>query len=280
MSYAQIATLPPQYGLYSAFVGTLIYCLFATSKDVSIGPVAVMSLKISQIISDVDKCFPGMWEGPQIATTVAFVSGLIVLGIGLLRLGWIVEFIPVPAVSGYMTGSAINIVAGQVAGLLGEYGFDTRAATYKVIINCFKFLPDTKLDAAFGITGLFALYAIRIGCDALGRRYPRRHSSSYPSSGMHSCLLSCLLHPGSTAGIVSAILENTLSKSWKPCRAVFNTSAPPVIDGKLVSALAGQLPVATIILLLEHIAISKSFGRVNGYKINPNQELIAIGVTN
>ncbi|OCH95306.1 sulfate permease [Obba rivulosa] len=282
MSYAQIATLPPQYGLYSAFVGTLIYCLFATSKDVSIGPVAVMSLTISQIISDVDKRFPGVWEGPQIATTVAFVCGLIVLGIGLLRLGWIVEFIPAPAVSGYMTGSAINIVAGQVPGLLGESGFNTRAATFEVIINSFKFLPQTKLDAAFGITGLFSLYAIRMGCDALGRRYPRRQRLFFFLSVFRNAFVMVVLtlaswlycrHRVSHSGKYPIKILQTVPRG-------FQHVGPPVIDGKLVSALAGQLPVATIILLLEHIAISKSFGRVNGYKINPNQELIAIGVTN
>ena len=166
--------------------------LFATSKDVSIGPVAVMSLTVSRIIASVNEHHPNVWSGPQIATTVAFICGFIVLGIGLLRLGWLVEFIPAPAVSGFMTGSAISIVAGQVPGLLGESGFkyvhmlfhcsealltlvvSTRDATYKVIINCFKFLPATKLDAAFGITGLVSLYLIRIACDYLGARYPRR----------------------------------------------------------------------------------------------------------
>ena len=98
--------------------------MFATSKDVSIGPVAVMTLTVSQIISYVNHHHPGEWDGPQIATTVAFICGFIVLCIGLLRLGWIVEFIPLPAVSGFMTGSAINIVSGQVAGLLGESGFE------------------------------------------------------------------------------------------------------------------------------------------------------------
>jgi solute carrier family 26 (sodium-independent sulfate anion transporter), member 11 len=83
-----------------------------------------MSLTVSQIIAHVNKSHPGVWEGPQIATTVAFICGLIVLGIGLLRIGWLVEFIPAPAVSGFMTGSAINIVAGQVPGLLGETGFE------------------------------------------------------------------------------------------------------------------------------------------------------------
>jgi len=62
--------------------------------------------------------------------------------------------------------------------------------------------------------------------------------------------------------------------------AGFQHVGQPVIDRELVSALAGQLPIATVILVLEHIAISKSFGRINNYKINPNQELIAIGVTN
>ena len=82
-----------------------------------------MSLTVSQIIKHVNDKHPGVWTGPEIATTVSFVCGFIVLGIGLLRLGWIVEFIPAPAVSGFMTGSAINIVAGQVPGLMGISGF-------------------------------------------------------------------------------------------------------------------------------------------------------------
>ena len=83
-----------------------------------------MSLTVAQIIKHVNEAHPDMWDGPQIATTVAFICGFIVLGIGLLHLGWLVEFIPAPAVSGFMTGSAINIVAGQVPGLLGETGFE------------------------------------------------------------------------------------------------------------------------------------------------------------
>lgn len=282
MSYAQIATLPPQYGLYSAFVGTLIYCLFATSKDVSIGPVAVMSLTVSQIITHVNNSHPGEWGGPQIATTVAFISGFIVLCIGILRLGWIVEFIPLPAVSGFMTGSAINIAAGQVPGLLGESGFDTRAATYQVIINTLKFLPDCKLDAAFGLVGLFSLYAIRITCDWLTKRYPRRQRIFFFISVFRNAFVIIVLtiaawlycrHRKSKSGKYPIKILQTVPRG-------FQHVGPPVIDTSLIAALASELPVATIILLLEHIAISKSFGRVNGYKIDPNQELIAIGVTN
>ncbi|KAJ6455810.1 sulfate transporter family-domain-containing protein [Mycena sanguinolenta] len=282
MSYAQIATLPVQYGLYSSFVGVTIYCLFATSKDVSIGPVAVVSLIMSQIIGRVTAAHPGQWEGPEIATTVAFICGFIVLGVGLLRLGWIIEFIPAVAVSGYMTGSAISIAAGQVPGLMGITGFNTRAATYHVIINSLKGLPRTTLDAAWGLTSLFALYAIRILCDYLGKRYPRRARIFFFISVIRNAFVILVMtiaawlycrHRRSKKGTYPIKILQTVPRG-------FQNVGQPTIDHNLVTALAGELPVATIVLLLEHIAISKSFGRLNGYTINPNQELIAIGVTN
>ncbi|KAG1841343.1 sulfate transporter family-domain-containing protein [Suillus tomentosus] len=282
MSYAILASLPAQYGLYSSFVGVLIYCFFATSKDVSIGPVAVMSQTVAQIIIAVDAKYPHKWASPLIATTLAFVCGFIVLGIGLLRIGWIVEFIPVPAVSGFMTGSAISIVAGQVPALMGITGFSTRAATYEVIINTLKGLPRTKLDAAWGLTGLFSLYAIRIICDRLSKRYPRRARLLFFISITRNAFVVIVL---TLASWLYCRHRKTASGNYpiailKTVPSGFQNVGAPVIDSELVKALGPHIPVATIILLLEHIAIARSFGRINGYKINPNQELIAIGVTN
>lgn len=83
-----------------------------------------MSLTVANVIKHVQEHHPGEFDGPIIATALAFVCGFIVLGIGILRIGWIVEFIPMPAVSGFMTGSAISIAAGQVPGLMGIKGFE------------------------------------------------------------------------------------------------------------------------------------------------------------
>ncbi|KIL68649.1 hypothetical protein M378DRAFT_71186 [Amanita muscaria Koide BX008] len=281
MSYAQIATLPPEYGLYSSFVGVLFYCLFATSKDVSIGPVAVMSLTVGNIITRIEASNPTLWSGPQIATTLAFVCGFIVLGIGLLRLGWIIEFIPAPVVSGFMTGSALNIASGQVAGLLGIAGINTRAETYRVIIDTLRALPSSRLDAAWGVTGLVSLYAIRSLCSQLSKRFPRRGRIFFFISVMRNGFVIIVLtiaawlycrHRGPAGKYPIKILQNVPSG--------FKHVGQPYIDRQLLASLAPELPVATIILLLEHIAIGKSFGRLNNYRINPNQELIAIGVTN
>ncbi len=92
-----------------------------------------MSLTVSQIIKAVDQKHPGEWEPQTIATTVSFICGFIVLGVGLLRLGFIVEFIPAPAVSGFMTGSAINIVVGQIPGLMGITGFEYVTPTFSLL---------------------------------------------------------------------------------------------------------------------------------------------------
>jgi sodium-independent sulfate anion transporter 11 len=110
--------------------------LFATAKDVSIGPVAVMSLQVSQIIKYIDNKHHNEWSGPEIAVNLAFLCGFIVLGVGLLRLGWLVELIPIPAVAGFMTGSAINIAVSQVPGLMGITGFEFVLPSLVLKVHC------------------------------------------------------------------------------------------------------------------------------------------------
>ncbi|CAN6673855.1 sulfate permease 1 [Trichomonascus vanleenenianus] len=283
MSYATIATLPPEYGLYSSFVGVFMYCFFATSKDVSIGPVAVMSLQVSKVIAHVTAHYPQYAsDGPMIATALALMCGAIAFGIGLLRLGFILEFIPIPAVMGFMTGSALNILSGQLPGLFGTSKlFNTRAATYEVIINTLKYLPKTKLDAAFGLVPLFLLYFFKWFFNFAAKRWPKYSRAFFFGSVLRNAVI-----------IIFATLI-----SWEVCKghkasgkfpiSIIKTvpsglkhTGVPTINKSLIDAIAGEIPISVVILLLEHIAISKSFGRVNDYKINPNQELIAIGVTN
>ncbi|KAK4687853.1 solute carrier family 26 (sodium-independent sulfate anion transporter), member 11, partial [Tremellales sp. Uapishka_1] len=281
LSYAKLANLDAQYGLYSSFIGVLTYAFFATSKDVSIGPVAVMSLETGNIITKVMAKHGTLYTAPEIATAVAFICGFIVLGIGLLRIGWLVEFIPQPAVSGFMTGSAINIAAGQVPSLLGlSKLFNPKAATYKVIINTLKFLPHSSLDAAFGVSALAMLYIIKWTFNYLPKRYPKFTRPAFFLQALRHAFVIILFtiiswrinihHPKKTPRIS---LVGSVPRGLQHVGA-------PYITKDLLAAIGGEIPVATIILLLEHISIAKSFGRLNGYKINPNQELIAIGVNN
>jgi sodium-independent sulfate anion transporter 11 len=278
MAYAKLAQLAPEFGLYSSFMGVLIYWFFATSKDITIGPVAVLSTVTGNVVTKAQAKIPDV-PADVIASSLAIVAGAIVLFIGLIRCGWWVELITLPAISAFMTGSAINIAAGQVPAMMGITGFSTREATYKVIINTLKHLGRSNLNAALGLTALTMLYLIRITCGQLAKRYPSRAKTIFFINTLRTAFV-LLLYVAISYGI------NRNHRS-KPRISVlgnvprgFKHARVPHITTDIVSAFASELPSTVIVLLIEHISISKSFGRVNNYKIDPSQELVAIGVTN
>lgn len=279
MSYAIIAGLDAQYGLYSAFIGVFIYCFFATSKDVSIGPVAVMSLEVSKVITRVQEKDPSA-SAPAIATLLSLLCGSIALGIGLLRLGFILEFISNPAVIGFMTGSSLNIIAGQVPSLMGYNSLvNTRTSTYKVIINTLKNLPHTKLDAVFGLIPLVILYTWKFLCNWAPKRWPKTRIPLFYLQALRHGVVLVVFTCISWGMIRYNPTKKKISILGTVPSGLQDVGVMTIPEG-LPKLVAPELPAATIILLLEHISISKSFGRVNGYKIVPDQELVAIGVTN
>ncbi|KAK9322017.1 sulfate transporter family-domain-containing protein [Lipomyces orientalis] len=278
MAYAKLAELPVQFGLYSSFMGVLIYWFFATSKDITIGPVAVMSTLVGDIVLDVREKYP-QYEGHDVASAVAIIAGAIVLSIGLARCGWIVDFIPLTAISAFMTGSAINIAVGQVPTMMGITGFSTRAPTYEVVINILKHLGRTKLDAAMGLTALTMLYLIRFACTYGAKKYPTRAKQFFFLATLRTAFVILLYVMISWLVNRNHKLHPSFSILGQVPRGFKNAKVPKV-DKDIVSTFASQIPVVVIVLLIEHIAISKSFGRVNNYTINPSQELVAIGVTN
>lgn len=139
-------------------------------------------------------------EGHIVASALAIICGAIICFLGLARLGWLVEFIPLPSICAFMTGSGISIAAGQVPKLMGISGVNTRDATYMVIINTLKNLPTTKLDAALGLTSLTMLYLIRGVCSALAKKYPHRAKTFFFISTLRTAFV-ILLYTGISAGM-------------------------------------------------------------------------------
>lgn len=183
-----------------------------------------------------------------------------------------------PAIAGFMSGSAITITIGQMPKLFGMKGINTQDSSYLIFGNFFKHLPDTQLDVAFGLVSMFWLYGVRYACQRLGRRYPKYSMHFFFFSIMRNGILVIF-------GTLIAFLVN-IGKSTSPI-SILKTVPPgftamnvPVIRTDVLSGIASSLPSGVIILILEHVAIAKSFGRINDYTINPDQEIIAIGFTN
>lgn len=239
-----------------------------------------MSTVVGTIITDVQKIYPDI-PGPQIALTVTVICGSIVAFMGLARLGFIVDFIPLPSITSFMTGSAIMICSGQVKTLLGETAdFSTSNPAYKIIIDTLEYIPTSKkYDAAMGVSALVTLYAIRATCNFCAIRYSSRAKLFFFLCALRTVFVILLFT------MISAAVN--LNRRDNPAFAIvghiprgLQHTGVPILKEDVIKLFVAKLPACVVVLLLEHIAISKSFGRTNNYTINPSQELIAIGITN
>ncbi|KAK7943292.1 sulfate permease [Apiospora aurea] len=282
MAYALLVGLSPEYGLYTSFTGAALYWLFGTSKDVAIGATAVVSLLVGKTVDEVLAQRPEeRYTREQVAKTHAFLAGCILLVFGLLRLDWLIEFIPHVAIAAFVTGAALVITLSQVPALLGiEDQVETKVAAYRVFVDSCRALPHTKLDAAIGISGLVLLALIKWYCDRMAKRDPKR---------VRMWNMLCALRLSVTILLFTFVsflvhrkvpVEDSKFKILGPLPRGFIRTGPPSFDPKLITATLPQLPTTVIILLIEHIAIGKSFGRINDYMVVPSQELMSIAFTN
>lgn len=135
---------------------------------------AVGSLLVGGVVSSIEAEHPGKYKPEQIAHTLTLLAGAVLFVFGILRLGWIIEFIPYVPISAFVTAASITIISTQLPTLLGITGINTRTSPYKVYIETLKGLSRTKLDAAIGITCIVLLYAIRDLCTKMELRQPAK----------------------------------------------------------------------------------------------------------
>ncbi|CAO2655048.1 Nn.00g117810.m01.CDS01 [Neocucurbitaria sp. VM-36] len=280
MAYALLARLSPEFGLYTSFTGACLYWVFGTSKDIVIGTTAVGSLLVGSVISKIETKHPGVYRPEDIAHALSFLAGAILFVLGILRLGWLIEFIPYIPISAFVTAASINIISTQLPVVLGITGINTRTSPYKVFVNTLKGLPRARLDAAIGITSIVLLWLIRDGCSKMELRQPQRKRMWSLISSLRLTftillytLISWLVHRKVPGGQERFRILGRIEKG-------FSHAGVPPMNGELFGLVAPELPAIIIILIVEHIAIAKSFGRIFNYTIVPSQEMIAQGAAN
>ncbi|KAJ1553159.1 Sulfate permease 2, partial [Cladochytrium tenue] len=272
---SKLATLPAVYGLYSSFFGVLIYALFATTKDVTIGPTAVLSQLVGQILASYD-AGDSVDGQVKFAVALSFLVGVFQLFLGLFRFGIIVDFVPVPVIVGFTTGAGVQIIIGQLASVTGIKGVDTTQAPYAILgawIRKLNTLPSTKYDLAFGISTLAFILIVKYATAYLNRGGQR---PVWKYIGLLRNGVAIIIFTG-----ISYAIRNNNSISIVGTVPVGLSGIPkPDLSGSFLGNVIRALPSALIVSILEHIAVAKSYGRINGYRPNDNQELVAIGITN
>ena len=159
MAYAMIAGLPPVYGLYASLVPMIVYAFFGTSRQLAVGPVAMDSLLLAAGLGTL--AITSTDDYIAMALLLAFCVGAVQLTLGVLRMGFLVNFLSKPVISGFTSAAALIIMFSQLKHLLGVD--ITRSNRFDVLImNAFERIPDTNLyDFAIGLVGIIIIVALK-----------------------------------------------------------------------------------------------------------------------
>ena len=273
LAYAMLAGLPPEMGLYASMLPLVLYAGFGTSASVAVGPVAVAALMTASALSSF--AAPGSPEYIGAALVLAALSGLILIAMGVLRLGFLVNFLSHPVISGFVTASGILIAISQL-----KHIFGVEASGHNVVE-----LLRALLDQWQQVNVITLL--IGLGVWAYLWVCRKRLNGWLTKLGM----------PASWAGLmvkaapISAVVVTTLL-AWGfqlEQRGVdlvgFVPSGLPAITLPSLdqSLWLGLLPAALLISLVgfvESVSVAQTLAAKRRQRIDPNQELIALGMAN
>jgi len=290
LAYAGVAGLPPQYGLYSAFMGCFVYVFLGTAKDITFGPTAIMSLMVGQF---------GRGD-PGLAVTMTLVAGLLQFLMGLLNLGVLISFISFPVISAFTSAAAVTIATTQLKSLLGLKGIPNEFLhAIEKIIEKIKY--TLYGDLTLGLICIVVLYVMK---RVKGLKWTDAAVSS-SSSSLSFCSrltrravwLLCTARNAIVVLVAATVCYFLETRSadfsfWQiSLTPDVDAGMPPVrppqfvvdINGTSVQALSEVgvgYAVVALVGILESIAIGKAFARIGNYKVRPSQEMIAMGVAN
>jgi len=275
MAYALLANLPPQIGLYAAMLPPIAYAVFGTSRAMSVGPMALVALLTGNLV--VQFGAPQSTAALQIALAVALLIGLAQVVLGYLRMGFIVNFLSYPVLSGFTTAAVIVIALSQAKHLLGV-SLDRPAAPVFEAIHLIEALPKANPAAVImGAAGIAAMlifnrylgrWLVRVGCPDLVAGLAARASGLMIVIG--GTLITWLLRLDERAGL--SIVGQV--PAGLPLLTV------PAIPLDALGTIAPSLLILTAIGYVGSVSIAKSLASRRREKVDADQELIALGAAN
>ena len=257
MAYAELAGLPAVNGLYASFIPLLIYAVLGSSRQLALGPTATVAVLTATVIEPLSDGSPS--QALALAATLALLVGGICILVGLLRGGFVVNFLSQPVLSGYVTGAALVIGASQLGKILG----------YSVSGDTFFQLVAHAIAGIGNIQGLTLLVAaLSLGSIlSLRRLVPR-----WPAALIVVTL----------AIIVSSVLDlssHGVAVTGTVPSGLASLRVPKVGLHDLGSLAFSSLGVA-LVCYVESIAVAKTMADQRGYAVDANRELVALGVAN
>ncbi|KAL0893399.1 hypothetical protein ABMA27_014986 [Loxostege sticticalis] len=279
IAYAIVAGVPPQVGLYSSIFPGIVYALFGSCKDVTVGPTAILSALLAKHVA----------RSVDFAYLAAFLSGCCVLLLGVLQLGFLLDFISKPVISGFTTAAALQIAASQLKTLFrisGKSG-DTFVSA---LVNFFTNIATVQLwDTVLGIASIIALIILKksviavADSDSSCRRNTLKTWKYLVQARnaivvLIAAIIAFVLHLyGRMPFALTGKIEGGLPRFGLPPFSTTVNNETVGFEGML-QEFGPEGLVMPLVAILESIAIAKAFA--GSTTVDATQEMIAIGMCN
>ncbi len=273
LAYALLAGLPPEAGLYASIAPIILYAIFGTSRALAVGPVAVVSLMTAAAIGNIAD--QGTMGYAVAALTLAALSGAILLVMGLLKLGFLANFLSHPVIAGFITASGILIATSQIKHILGiSAGGDTLP---EMVISLAGNLSATNwITLVIGVGATAFLFWVRKGLKPLLCRI-----------GLGPRLADMVTKAGPVLAVMAttaAVWGLGLDAQGVRIVGVVPQGLPPLtlpsFSTDLIRLLLLPALLIAVIGFVESVSVAQTLAAKKRQRIDPNQELIGLGAAN
>ncbi len=273
LAYALLAGLPPEVGLYASILPLIAYALFGSSMTLAVGPVAVISLMTAAAVSQV--ALPGTPEYLGAAILLSLLSGVMLIGLGLARAGFLANLLSHPVISGFISASAVLIAFSQLKHVLGVpvSGHDLPS----ILSDLATHLGDANLPTMIiGSLSVIFLFWVRSGLKPLLLRFgaPEELAGTLTKAGP---VLAVIV----TTAIVSLFaLDQTGVSIVGEIPAGLPAPSLPPLDLGLARELIPAAFLISLVGFVESVSVGHTLAARRRERIRPNQELIGLGAAN
>ncbi len=260
MAYAMIAGLPPVYGLYASMMPQVIYAIFGTSRQLAVGPVAMDSLLVAAGVSAIAAV--GSENYIALAIMLAFMMGIVQVAFGVFKLGFLVNFLSKPVISGFTSAAALIIGLNQLKYILG-IELERSNSVFKIVIEAFQKISEVNLPTLF----------VAVGGIVLVKNIKKIHKSI----------------PGALVAVVIGILIVKFGGLYEYGVQIVKDIPQGLPSFSIpdfgLENLEALFPIAltlALIAFMESISVAKAIqSKHKGeYELDNNQEMIGIGMGN
>ncbi|GAD20432.1 SulP family inorganic anion transporter [Acidovorax sp. MR-S7] len=273
LAYAMLAGLPPQAGLYASMLPLLAYAVFGSSRTLAVGPAAVTSLMTAAAVGQVAAA--GSADYWAAALVLALLSGLMLTLMGVLRLGWLANYLSHPVISGFISASGVLIALSQAKHVLGiAASGDTLP---ELLPALWRGLPQTNgPTVALGLSALLFLWWSRSGLKPWLRQIgiAQRWADALAKAGPVAAI----------AATTGAVWAWDLAERGVRVVGVVPQGLPPFTPPTWNPALWTELAVPALLLsvvgFVESISVGQTLAAKRRQRVEPDQELVALGASN